>query len=780
MARRRQAFGRGLPKLALSLFVTLAMVLGMCPTAGIAEEVAMEPEGEPVVEVKTKGNEEPLLQAQGSACGLWVGGVQVTSANAADVLGTTDGEAATVKFAPATAGNNPTPATLTLDGANITTGYVISGDSTSAYGIYYTGTDPLKVVVASDSRVEINEGKNVTAGIWCSDNADLTITGPGKLTVKDKDHDTSAGISGGRDVTIDNGVVDASGGSFGIFARSGNVVVTNGSTVEATATDGPGIECDAVTVSGGTVKASGTTYGIYGESVTISGGEVTATASDGGGDGIHAYSTPDKPDSVTISGGTVSATGGAEGYGIYAKKKNSGEEAPSTVTIGGGIDSVTASGGMQAIEGAVTNGVAGMGWTNAAGTTGKAAIATSTEARTLDYKKAQFPTPVAKVTKAPEPTNPTYNGKAQALVTAGTAEGGAMQYSLDNEAWSDKVPTATEPGTYTVWYKVVGDTQHANSETQKVTSTIVKGVIVPTIRGHVQNVGDVAGRASGVGVAVGTEGRGLRLEQFSLALPKDTDGGIEYRGHIQNKGWGGWAADGKECGTRGSGLRLEALQVRLTGKVKDTHSVWYRAHAQNLGTLGWSHDGQAAGTAGRGLRVEDLEVCVLPKGEVPESGAGSQASFVGAVGGSAHSQNVGWAPSSSSLAFGTTGRGLRLEALRLSAPALPEACGISYQAHVQNVGWQGARTAGGVAGTTGRGLRTEAVRISLTGAASGSYSVWYRVHSQNLGWLGWAKDGTDAGTVGRGLRAEAVQVQVLPQDQVPAGYDASKAACIAR
>ncbi len=31
---------------------------------------------------------------------------------------------------------------------------------------------------------------------------------------------------------------------------------------------------------------------------------------------------------------------------------------------------------------------------------------------------------------------------------------------------------------------------------------------------------------------------------------------------------------------------------------------------------------------------------------------------------------------------------------------------------------------------------------------------------------------------GRGLRTETVQVQVLPQGQVPAGYDASKAACV--
>ena len=460
--------------------------------------------------------------------------------------------------------------------------------------------------------------------------------------------------------------------------------------------------------------------------------------------------------------------------------------------------------------------------------------------------------------------NRTYDGAERPLVTVtGQATGGTMCYflgkSAPEEGWVDAPPAATDAGTYTVWYKVVGDKNHNDTEPVPVDVAVEKkaatvkaddkskkqgekdpdltatvsgevgvcplsyslsrkagedagtyaidvtlgnnpnyevtatpgtltiegkaapaGAITLTGSGHVQNVGDVVGKASGKGVKVGTEGRGLRLEALSLALPKDVEGGIEYRGHVQNKGWQGWAADGRECGTRGRGLRLEAVQVRLTGKLADTHSVWYRAHVQNLGTLGWSRDGQAAGTAGRGLRVESLEVCVLPTGEVPESGAGSRASFVGAVGGSAHSQNVGWAGASPSLSFGTTGRGLRLEAVRLNAPSLPEACGISYEAHVQNVGWQGARTSGKVAGTTGRGLRTEAVRISLTGEAAkkGGYSVWYRVHSQNQGWLGWAHDGADAGTVGRGLRAEAVQVQVLPQGQVPAGYDASKAACV--
>ena len=164
---------------------------------------------------------------------------------------------------------------------------------------------------------------------------------------------------------------------------------------------------------------------------------------------------------------------------------------------------------------------------------------------------------------------------------------------------------------------------------------------------------------------------------------------------------------------------------------------------------------------------------------MPDGYSEGKASFAASLGGRSHSQNIGWRAGRGTT-LGTTGRGLRLEALSLSASALPEACGIAYEAHAQNLGWQGERSAGQVAGTTGKGLRVEAVRIRLTGEASKSFSVWYRVHSQNYGWLGWAKDGADAGTTGLGIRAEAVEAQVLPAGQVPAGYDASKVACLTR
>lgn len=61
---------------------------------------------------------------------------------------------------------------------------------------------------------------------------------------------------------------------------------------------------------------------------------------------------------------------------------------------------------------------------------------------------------------APTANDLTYNGSAQALVTAGTATGGTMQYKLDDGEWTATVPTATDAGTYEVYYKVVGDDDH--------------------------------------------------------------------------------------------------------------------------------------------------------------------------------------------------------------------------------------------------------------------------------------------------------------------------------
>ena len=48
-----------------------------------------------------------------------------------------------------------------------------------------------------------------------------------------------------------------------------------------------------------------------------------------------------------------------------------------------------------------------------------------------------------------------YNGQPQALAADAECEGGEMRYSLDGETWSAEMPTVTDAGTYTLYYKVV-------------------------------------------------------------------------------------------------------------------------------------------------------------------------------------------------------------------------------------------------------------------------------------------------------------------------------------
>ena len=70
--------------------------------------------------------------------------------------------------------------------------------------------------------------------------------------------------------------------------------------------------------------------------------------------------------------------------------------------------------------------------------------------------------------------NLVYTGKEQALITAGTAIGGTMQYSLNGTDWQNTVPVGTNAGTYTVQYQVIGDSNHNNTKPALVNATIAR------------------------------------------------------------------------------------------------------------------------------------------------------------------------------------------------------------------------------------------------------------------------------------------------------------------
>ncbi len=72
--------------------------------------------------------------------------------------------------------------------------------------------------------------------------------------------------------------------------------------------------------------------------------------------------------------------------------------------------------------------------------------------------------------------NLTYTGQEQALITAGSVtSGGIMQYSLtENGTYSQDIPAGTDAGTYTVWYRVIGDANHNDTAPASVEVSIGK------------------------------------------------------------------------------------------------------------------------------------------------------------------------------------------------------------------------------------------------------------------------------------------------------------------
>ena len=72
--------------------------------------------------------------------------------------------------------------------------------------------------------------------------------------------------------------------------------------------------------------------------------------------------------------------------------------------------------------------------------------------------------------------NLTYTGQEQALIIAGSVtSGGTMQYSLtENGTYSQDIPTGTDAGAYTVWYRVIGDANHNDTAPASVPVRIGK------------------------------------------------------------------------------------------------------------------------------------------------------------------------------------------------------------------------------------------------------------------------------------------------------------------
>lgn len=74
---------------------------------------------------------------------------------------------------------------------------------------------------------------------------------------------------------------------------------------------------------------------------------------------------------------------------------------------------------------------------------------------------------------------------------------------------------------------------------------------------HVQDIGNVAYNHNTN--LFGTVGQEKRLEAILI----NVGNGVQYRTHVANKGWGEWVRSGEWSGTKGMGLRIEAIEFRV-------------------------------------------------------------------------------------------------------------------------------------------------------------------------------------------------------------------------
>lgn len=120
----------------------------------------------------------------------------------------------------------------------------------------------------------------------------------------------------------------------------------------------------------------------------------------------------------------------------------------------------------------------------------------------------------------------------------------------------------------------------------------------------------------------------------------------------------------------------------------------------------------------------------------------------------AHIQNIGWqGVKRDGQTAGTVGESKRLEALTVRLTDKNANYNLKIQAHIENEGDTAAVSGGGIVGTVGMNRRIEAIKIDSP------VPLQYRVHQQDIGWTSWTNQGNWCGVKGQSKRIEAVEIK---------------------
>ncbi|MGM9978486.1 MAG: L,D-transpeptidase family protein [Clostridium sp.] len=289
-----------------------------------------------------------------------------------------------------------------------------------------------------------------------------------------------------------------------------------------------------------------------------------------------------------------------------------------------------------------------------------------------------------------------------------------------------------------------------------------------------KNDGEIAGVPDG----------SLRAEGIKINIVSDDEtiknmkSLISYCAHVQGQGWQEWVSDGEIAGTFGKSLRMEAIKIKLNPEIEKNYDIYYRVCTEKYGWLSWTKNGEVAGTVGMSTQIRGVQIKLYEKNsnEKPylEGHSSLSKDNIGNLSFQTHVQKIGWMNNVGNKEIsGTTGKALRMEAFKAKIENTSKAGlytgGISYSSHVQYEGWQDWKSDGEISGTTGKALRMEAIKIKLTGELEKYCDIYYRTHIQGYGWLDWSCNGEKSGSEGLSLRAEAIEICIVPKGGTPPG-----------
>ena len=201
--------------------------------------------------------------------------------------------------------------------------------------------------------------------------------------------------------------------------------------------------------------------------------------------------------------------------------------------------------------------------------------------------------------------NLAYDGAAHALVTAGETAHGTVEYRLgEDDEWSATVPSVTDSGTYSVYYRIKGDDSHSNLEAEApISVTVAKAnatITAPTAKTGLAYTGEAQELIAAGSVIGGKMQYKVGEGEWNENIPTATNAGtytVEYR----------VIADGNHNAADGGEVKVTIAKAEVTVTAPTAKTgLEYNGSAQELIVAGTASVGTMQYKVGEGEWSENI------------------------------------------------------------------------------------------------------------------------------------------------------------------------------